>query len=75
MSHRQERILYYLGQGDQTVHTLASILDAPEASIRRDVQVLRRNGHNIAFALNGEYRYAPPAPVAVAETPAETASV
>ena len=54
-TNRLDTILSTLQSGSATVWTLASMLDCPEASIRRDVQALRREGHNIAFALNGEY--------------------
>ena len=54
-ANRLDMILNTLMSGSATVYTLASLLDCPEASIRRDVQKLRSEGHNIAFALNGEY--------------------
>ena len=53
--NRLDTILSTLQSGSATVYTLASLLDCPEASIRRDIQKLRAESHNIAFALNGEY--------------------
>ena len=54
-TNRLDAILNTLMSSSATVYTLASLIDCPEASIRRDVQKLRSEGHNIAFALNGEY--------------------
>jgi biotin operon repressor len=53
--NRLDTILSILTSGSATVYTLASMLDCPEASIRRSIQQLRAEGHNIAFALSGEY--------------------
>ena len=36
---------------------IASSIGAPEASVRRDIQGLRREGHNISFAMRGVYTY------------------
>lgn len=36
--------------GEESASNLARICDCPEASIRRTIQELRRDGHNIAFA-------------------------
>lgn len=43
--------------GTVTLGTLVLMTDAPEASIRRSIQTLRKQGHNITFGLNGEYTY------------------
>ena len=54
-TNRLDTILSTLQSGSATVYTLAGLLDCPEASVRRDIQALRREGHNITFALDGEY--------------------
>lgn len=57
MSHRQEVILLALRSGPTTSYTLAQSLDCPEASVRRDIQALRRAGHSIGVAeYDGLYR-------------------
>ncbi len=58
MSRRQAVILGHLQSGPYSVYTLADILGAPDASVRRDIQALRRLGHNINDARdnNGLYR-------------------
>lgn len=40
-----------------SLSSLAVALGAPEASIRRNIQELRREGHNISFAMRGTYTY------------------
>lgn len=61
MSARQQQILSYFGsRGQATSSELAFETGAPEASIRRDIQALRRAGYNISFASpNGVYRLGP----------------
>lgn len=58
MNARQTTILRTLQSGPATAYTLAGIIDAPTASVRRDIQVLRSMGHNINDARdnNGLYR-------------------
>lgn len=57
-SNRANTILATLQSGPATAYTLASILDAPEASVRRTIQGLRDIGHNISDARDtqGQYR-------------------
>lgn len=57
-SDRKNSILAILQSGPASVYSLASRLDAPDASVRRLVQVLRQEGHNILDARdnNGQYR-------------------
>lgn len=63
MSHRQATILRELQSGAASAYTLAGIVNAPDASVRRDIQALRRAGWNINDARdnNGLYRLAPAA--------------
>ena len=61
MSFRQQEILdafkSYGGIYGLTTFGLSVNLGIPEASIRRDIQSLRKLGHNISFASpNGVYR-------------------
>ena len=57
LSQRQTQILAALERDHEvSLWALANTLYAPEASIRRDIQALRRAGHNIAFGLGGSYR-------------------
>ena len=49
LSNRQTRILDILRDGDATSHYITQQLDAPMASVRRDIQSLRRAGHNIPY--------------------------
>ena len=57
MNARQNQILKLLERDREiSASWLSFEVGAPEASIRRDIQVLRRNGHNVAFGLNGSYR-------------------
>ena len=59
MSERQLRILTLLRRDIKvSTSTLAAEVDAPEASVRRDIQVLRRQGYSIGYATDdGLYRY------------------
>lgn len=51
LSERQETILNVLQRDRRaTSYTLASIIDAPEASVRRDIQAIRRAGHRVSYA-------------------------
>ncbi len=57
MSNRNDRVLLALTSGEETSSNLARICDCPEPSIRRSIQELRRDGHNISFASStGIYR-------------------
>ena len=58
MSNRQQTILSTLQSGPASAQTLASLLDAPQASIRRDVIRLRTLGYRIDDArdFDGLYR-------------------
>ncbi len=49
---RKIKVLAILIKGAQSSAGIARILDVPEASVRRDIQALRRDGHNISFAGN-----------------------
>lgn len=53
-------ILDTLRSGPASAYTLATILNAPQASVRRTIQGLRDMGHNINDARdnNGLYRLA-----------------
>lgn len=63
---RRAQILSLLQSGRSTTSTLSYLLDAPEPSIRRDIQQLRREGHNISFAdANGVYCYERPSSAVV----------
>lgn len=57
-STRRDTILSTLRNGPASAQTLASILDAPQASVRRTVALLRDMGHTINDARdnNGMYR-------------------
>lgn len=59
---RREQVLRYLEawaqQSGIRASQIAQALNAPEPSIRRDIQVLRRQGYNISFAGENGYRYA-----------------
>lgn len=61
MSPRQEDILNLIRTGPISIHGLADRVYAPGPSIRRDIQALRRLGHNINDARdnNGLYRLVP----------------
>lgn len=43
-------ILHQLQKGGQSASGLARLLDVPVPSVRRLIQALRREGHNISFA-------------------------
>lgn len=60
MSNRQSAILTLLQNGPSTGYSLADAINAPDASVRRDIQALRRAGYNINDARdnNGLYRLA-----------------
>jgi biotin operon repressor len=53
----KDRIIERLTLGADSSANLARILDCPEASIRRDIQALRRDGWNISFAKPGTDLY------------------
>jgi len=56
---RNQRILELLTIGPQMSEALARALDCPEASIRRNVQELRKQGHRInavSYPTGWEYR-------------------
>lgn len=61
MSSRQTTILHQLQSGAASAQTLAAVVYAPVASVRRDIQALRRLGWNINDARdnNGAYRLVP----------------
>jgi biotin operon repressor len=46
---RKERLISLSGSGNIYIGTLASVLDCPEASIRRSIQELRREGYHIVI--------------------------
>lgn len=54
---RATHILTLLSTGEQTSSSLACACDSPEASVRRTIQTLRRDGFNIAFAGAPTYVY------------------
>ncbi len=62
MSDRDYAILGVLkdyGYFGVTASHISSLIDAPEPSIRRSIQTLRREGFNISFASpTGRYRMA-----------------
>jgi DNA-binding IclR family transcriptional regulator len=57
MNDRNQKILDVLSKGDETCSNMALILGIPQPSIRRSVQELRREGHNICFADIAEQTY------------------
>lgn len=61
MSDRQRTILNLLQDGPITSYSLAARLNAPTASVRRDIRSLRQQGWNINDARDndGLYRLAP----------------
>lgn len=65
-STRQTTILRALAQGPCSAWALASLCNCPEASIRRELQVLRRQGHRISYGFTGVYWLYQPAPQEVA---------
>lgn len=57
MSSRYQDILALLASGSRTASEIATIIGCPAASVRRTLQELRTQGHNIAFASpTGLYR-------------------
>ena len=55
---RKDRILQtFQTEFKVSLYRLQNLLGAPAASIRRDIQGLRREGHNISFAMRGDYTY------------------
>ena len=70
--NRKAYILSELQCGPATAYRLAQRLDCPEASVRRSIQQLRADGHNISFSLvgMGEYRLgvSTTIPIAIKET-------
>ena len=50
MSPAGTKILHALGYGPQTVQELGRLTGLSYASVRRTVQELRAEGHNISFA-------------------------
>lgn len=57
LSTRQTTILNNLQSGPYTAYSLANLVNAPEASVRRDIQALRAAGHNIADARDNQGLY------------------
>jgi biotin operon repressor len=52
----KHKILAHLQKyGEANTSFLANLVDAPEASVRRTIQTLRREGYNISF--NDGYGY------------------
>lgn len=58
MSNRQSTILNLLRSGPITGYSIADYLGAPDASVRRDIQSLRKAGYviNDPRDNNGTYR-------------------
>lgn len=54
---RNDKILRMLRRGEESASNLALICDCPKPSIRRSVQELRVEGHNICFADEREQIY------------------
>ena len=55
---RLDVIISTLQSGQATSYTLAGLLDCPQASVRRDIQKLRREGYIISEPEPGrEYYY------------------
>lgn len=48
LNERQRTIVGILRDGSATTQTMAQTLDAPEASVRRNIQELRREGYHIS---------------------------
>ncbi len=60
MTPRQAKVLYRLvdaGMFGVSAASIATDVDAPEASIRRTIQELIRLGHNVSYASDGLYYY------------------
>jgi predicted ArsR family transcriptional regulator len=47
---RNEKILTQLVKGEESASNLALILECPIPSVRRSIQELRADGHNISFS-------------------------
>lgn len=63
MNARKRAILNAIERGPQNAATLATLSGAPQASVRRLVQSLRNEGHDISYAFveeGGLYRYTAP---------------
>ena len=54
---RKDRIIERLTAGCESAANLARILDCPEASVRRDIQALRKAGYNVSYADSAEQLY------------------
>ncbi len=54
---RKDCILKALQIGEESASNLALVCDCPRESIRRTIQKLRRDGHNICFADTTEQVY------------------
>jgi biotin operon repressor len=63
MMTRREQILDTLEFGPASTAALAGILNAPEASVRRNIQELRAEGHYIEYG-GGRARLVSSAPAA-----------
>lgn len=50
MSPAEQKIIHALGYGPQTVQELGRLTGLSYASVRRSIQELRAEGHNISFA-------------------------
>ncbi len=50
------RLMFY-GIFGTTADSIARDINAPEASIRRAIQELIRQGYNVSYAADGIYRY------------------
>ena len=54
LTARQLGIVNYLRvSGETSVQALASAVNAPQATVRRNIQVLRKNGYNIQSTEQG----------------------
>lgn len=53
MTSRNEKTLNQLRKGEESASNLALILDCPIPSVRRSIQELRSDGHNISFSGQG----------------------
>lgn len=49
ITDRALRIIYELEDGPVSGYELATILDCPQASVRRTIQTLRNEGHAISY--------------------------
>lgn len=65
MNARKRAILNAIERAPQTAYGLSQLTGAPQPSVRRLVQSLRNEGHDISYAFieeGGFYRYASLAP-------------